>query len=142
MVLIKHRNQGRRTRANISNAKIYNMRLNGMRLSGQRPDGMRLYGQRIIGMRLKGRGSRERGLSECGRTEWNRTDQRIIIWLTNWFVLRIHKSSSKHNNPSDCAPVESKHTTLSSQICLPQDLTDNPIDRDSCNNCSVLCRFK
>ena len=61
----KTRNQGRGTRANISNAKIYNMRLKGMRLSGQWPNGMR-----PDRMRLKGRGSRERGLSECDPTEY------------------------------------------------------------------------
>ena len=97
--IIKHRNQGRGTRANniiryiISNAKIYNMRLKGMRLSGQRPDGMRLYGQRIIGMppdgmRLKGRGSRERGLSECGPTEWNRS---LVPSISTTFLCNLSK---------------------------------------------------
>ena len=73
------RNQGRGTRANISNAKIYNMRLKGMRLSGQRPNGMWPNGMRSGGMRLKGRGSRERGLSECGPTEWIRKCVGLLV---------------------------------------------------------------
>ena len=82
--VLKHSNQGRGTRANISNAKISDVRLKGTRLSGQRligmrpngmrpdgmrPDGMRPNGMRPNGMRLKGYDSRERGLKECDPTE-------------------------------------------------------------------------
>ena len=92
ILLLKHSNQGRGTRAKISHAKISDVRLKGMRRSGQRligmrhsgmrPNGMRPTGMRPNGMRLKGYGSRERGLKECGPTACNPSHSTLTSMLS------------------------------------------------------------